>query len=72
MSVAERDRHVAAAGLDVVDNEWDADLRRRPLLEYARTHDNLILTPHVGGGSIESVVDARLFIAQKLADYLAR
>ena len=42
------------------------------LLEYARTHDNLILTPHVGGGSIESVVDARLFIAQKLADYLAR
>jgi D-3-phosphoglycerate dehydrogenase len=64
--------HIAAAGLDVVDNEWDADLRRRPLLEYARTHDNLILTPHVGGGSIESVVDARLFIAQKLADYLAR
>ena len=63
--------HVVAAGLDVVDNEWDPNLQRRELLEYARTHDNLILTPHVGGGSIESVVDARMFVARKLADYLA-
>jgi D-3-phosphoglycerate dehydrogenase len=63
--------HVFAAGLDVVDNEWDANLYRRPLLEYARTHDNLILTPHVGGGSIESMVDARRFIARKLAEFLS-
>ena len=62
--------HVVAAGLDVVHNEWDSNLRRRPLLEYARTHDNLILTPHVGGGSFESIVGARRFIARKLSAFL--
>jgi D-3-phosphoglycerate dehydrogenase len=62
--------HVAAAGLDVVHDEWDANLAARPLLTYARTHDNLILTPHVAGGSLESIVDARRFIARKLAEFL--
>lgn len=65
-----RSGQIGAAGLDVVHDEWDANLRDRPLLEYARTHDNLILTPHVGGASYESIVEARRFIGQKLADLL--
>jgi D-3-phosphoglycerate dehydrogenase len=67
-----RSGRVAAAGLDVVHNEWDPDLATRPLLQYAKTHDNLILTPHVAGGSLESVIDARIFIANQLADYIVR
>lgn len=63
--------HVAAAGLDVVHDEWDPGLARHPIIEYARRHDNLILTPHVGGGSHESIVEARIFIAEKLADHLS-
>ena len=62
--------HVAAAGLDVFHDEWDPNLRDHTLHQYARTHDNLILTPHVGGCSLESVSEARTFVARKLAKYL--
>ena len=40
--------HVAAAGLDVVQGERDADLHDRPLLRYMRHDDNLLVTPHIG------------------------
>jgi len=63
---------VAAAGLDVVHDEWDSNLADRPLLVYARTHDNLILTPHAGGASLAGVTEARRFIAGKLAAYLSQ
>jgi D-3-phosphoglycerate dehydrogenase len=62
--------HVFAAGLDVIHNEWDPDLVKRPILEYARTHENLILTPHVASACLESITDARIFIAKKLAQRL--
>ncbi|MBN1555371.1 MAG: hydroxyacid dehydrogenase [Phycisphaerae bacterium] len=59
-----------AAGLDVIHNEWDSDISRRPLMQYAQTHHNLIVTPHIGGASFESVVEARKFMARKMADFL--
>ena len=62
---------VAAAGLDVIDGEWMDDISSHPLVRYAKAHDNLVITPHVGGATVESIVGARVFIAQKLADYLA-
>jgi len=63
--------HLDAAGLDVVHDEWDPNLENRPLLAYARTHHNLVITPHIAGGSFESVTEARIFMAKKLADYLS-
>jgi phosphoglycerate dehydrogenase-like enzyme len=46
---------VGGAALDVIDGEYDAGFPDRfpahPLLEYARTHDNLLLTPHIGGST---------------------
>lgn len=62
--------HLAGAGLDVIHNEWDPHLDQRPLLEYARNHHNLIITPHTGGGALESIIGARMFVASKLAEYL--
>jgi len=62
---------LAAAGLDVFQDEWDPDLANHPLFRYARTHDNLVITPHMGGASLESITEARIFIAQKLAEFLA-
>jgi D-3-phosphoglycerate dehydrogenase len=38
-----------AAGLDVLTGE--PDTVSDPLVEYARTHDNLLITPHIGGFS---------------------
>jgi D-3-phosphoglycerate dehydrogenase / 2-oxoglutarate reductase len=61
--------HIGAAGIDVVHNEWDPNLQRRLLLEYARSHDNLVLTPHVGGATLESITGARVFVAEKLSEY---
>jgi len=61
---------VAAAGLDVIHDEWREDMRESPLVQYALTHDNLIITPHIGGCTYTSIADARIFAAQKLAEFL--
>lgn len=61
---------VRAAGLDVIHGEWNKDLANHPLIKYARTHDNLVITPHIAGATFESIVDARLFLADKLAQYI--
>ncbi len=62
---------LAGAALDVVQNEdrIGKDLTS-PLVEYARSHDNLIITPHIGGATFESVEKADLFIADKIHQYL--
>jgi phosphoglycerate dehydrogenase-like enzyme len=44
---------VAAAGLDVLSGE--PDIAANPLWEYARTHANLLITPHIGGFSPDAV-----------------
>lgn len=50
---------ISAAGVDVLDGE--PDTADHPLVEYARTHDNLLITPHCGGFSPDAV---RLVCAQ--------
>jgi phosphoglycerate dehydrogenase-like enzyme len=46
---------VAGAALDVLDNEFAPDFQEHmlehPLVRYARTHGNLLLTPHIGGST---------------------
>ncbi|MBW1704784.1 MAG: hydroxyacid dehydrogenase [Deltaproteobacteria bacterium] len=44
---------LGGAGLDVIEGEPDID--QHPLVEYARTHDNLLITPHCGGFSPDAV-----------------
>ena len=46
--------HLLGAGLDVIDGEWNKDLSNHPLIRYANTHDNVIITPHIGGSTFES------------------
>lgn len=61
---------LAGAGLDVIDGEWRQDLAEHPLIRYARTHENLVITPHIGGVTYESQELAYARIVAKLADYL--
>jgi D-3-phosphoglycerate dehydrogenase / 2-oxoglutarate reductase len=65
-------RRIAGAGLDVIDGEWLTDEKRaaHPLVVYARSHDNLIISPHIGGATKESIYGARVFMARKVADWL--
>lgn len=64
---------LAGAALDVLATEtfnspeW---LMRNELRQYAGTHDNLILTPHIGGATYESMEDTEVFIVNKLKEFL--
>ena len=61
-----RGGRLAAAGLDVIEGERDPHRANRPLPRYAADHDNLIITPHVGGVTHESQAKAFMFFARKL------
>ena len=41
-----------------------------PLVEYSLKNDNLVITPHIGGVTYESIYGARIFIAEKIFKYL--
>ncbi len=58
---------IAAAGLDVLSTEPAID--QHPLVIYARTHPNLIITPHIGGNSPDALRVVVRFSAQRILDY---
>jgi D-3-phosphoglycerate dehydrogenase len=66
--------HLAAAALDTVDGEYDPDFSARfgqsRLAAYARTHDNLILTPHIGGSTVDAWSETQRFVILKAAKKL--
>ena len=64
--------HLMAAGLDFIANERDGDRRAvSPLLAYARNNDNLLITPHLGGATHESMARTEIFMARKLEAFLS-
>lgn len=65
-------RTIAGAGVDVIDGEWLSrdKLFRHPLIEYSRKHDNLLISPHIGGATTESVYGARIFVAQRIVNWI--
>jgi len=64
-----RSGKLGGAALDVLAGEY-SDITKHPLVEYARTHENLIITPHVGGLTRESIEKTELFLANRLADLI--
>ena len=67
---------LAGAALDVIDNERDDGARRAgPLHRYLRKNGDagrLLLTPHLGGATFDSMARTEIFIAAKLAQALER
>lgn len=62
--------HLAGAALDVVCNERGE--RNPKLTQFALRHpDRLILTPHIGGNTVESRAATKQRIADKLCAWLA-
>lgn len=61
---------LAAAGLDVIDGEWNPNLRDHPLIRYARAHENLVISPHVGGVTLESQEAAYAHTVRKLRQFI--
>jgi len=61
---------LAAYGADVLHDECREDITSAPIVRYAREHDNVVITPHIGGCTVKSLVDARVFSARKLVRFL--
>ena len=67
-----RSGHVAGAALDVLCEESSNGMINHPLVCYAREHDNLIITPHIGGCTVESMEKTETFLADHLLTLLKR
>jgi phosphoglycerate dehydrogenase-like enzyme len=64
-------RQIAGAAVDVLCEERSEGMADHPLVAYARAHDNLIITPHIGGCTLESMEKTEVFLAEALrATYL--
>lgn len=66
---------IACAGIDVLANELDEKIANEPLVKYARTHKNLIITPHIGGCTYDAQEKSFRHAARKLImilKYLSR
>lgn len=60
--------HLAGAALDVLSGERTNE--NSPLIEHAHTHPNLLLTPHIGGATCESMHSTEVFMANKLKNHV--
>ena len=46
--------HVKGAAVDVIQGEQNPNRKESKLLEYSRLHENLLVTPHIAGLTIDS------------------
>ena len=60
---------LGGAALDVLDNEHEIARSGHPLIDYARTHNNILITPRIGGASFESVEKTDLFVFDRFLDW---
>lgn len=61
---------LAGAAIDVVCGENDPGLlAKNALLAYARSHENLLVTPHLGGATFESMAKTEIFMAEKVVRF---
>ena len=62
---------LAGAAVDVVEGETSADgVGSDPLVLAARATDRILVTPHIGGATFESMEKTEIFMAGKLATFL--
>ena len=64
---------LSGAALDVLSNETSKNstwLINSEIYKYASSFDNLLITPHIGGVTYQSVTKTNDFIIRKLSTYL--
>ncbi|MCE7887561.1 MAG: hypothetical protein DYH13_08710 [Alphaproteobacteria bacterium PRO2] len=65
--------HIAGAALDVLQGENSGKkswLKNDPLWKYARKNSNLLITPHTGGATYDSMAKTEIFMAHKFLKWL--
>lgn len=64
---------VSGAALDVLQNEPEKHAASKsPLVDYARSHANVIITPHIGGATEESIDQAEYLLATEIIRHYGR
>ena len=61
---------ILAAGVDVISNEFTGDKNQNPLIQYAKEHDNLIITPHMAGLTYDSERKAQTATYEAIKYYI--
>jgi D-3-phosphoglycerate dehydrogenase len=61
--------HLAGAALDVLSDEH-SDSGRRRLADHGLAQNRILITPHIGGATEESMAACELFMARKLVAFL--
>ena len=56
----------------MISGEWSPHLKDHPLIQYAREHENLLISPHVGGVTYEAQIMAYTHTARKLVEYFSK
>jgi len=66
--------NLAGFATDVLADEhsFTGDEAQSSLIEYAKSHDNVIITPHIGGTTVESREATDIFIAKKVLELMAK
>lgn len=59
-------RQLRGAAVDVLAGEDSRGMADHLLVKYAQANDNLLITPHIGGNTIEAVERTEMFLARKL------
>lgn len=60
-------RQISALATDVLNHEREPENRKMGiLLQYAKNHENVLITPHIAGATFESMEMTEVFIAKKL------
>ncbi len=65
-----KSKKIKGAVLDLIDGEWDSNILSHKLIQYSKFNSNLVISPHIGGATIESINGARVFMINKIAEYL--
>lgn len=74
MLEALEDGVLAGAAIDVFEGEFELNhdelLQKSSLLAYAKTHDNLLITPHIGGSTLDAWELTERRTIDKILEYL--
>jgi len=65
--------YLAGAAIDVFPNEFTSDfqIKNDPLWQYAQTHNNLIITPHIGGSTYDAWMLTERRVIDKINEIIA-
>jgi len=66
-------KKIKGAAIDLIEDEFFVYKKKRePLLSYAKKNSNILITPHIGGFTEESVKKTDLFILKKFNNFLLK